>query len=270
MPSKEISHNNDPFLSVFFLPHGLIMPEQKYGGKNLYYFTPGVPKEKFDLLIKIFTKEWERRLASVPDIEDENKIKSYKNEFWITDLGERTTVDRMFDDGVRVTSTVDGEIIETLRKTKLKHINYFNKGRDYRITIAKEEKWDETTSQIIRNTRHKKRHSFQFKWMKFEFTETAEEDFKGNMSEPTYEIELEITDTKFFNQPDKVIYMRLVERFIQNVNSIITAIAEGEDLFYDVFCQPEFDRWYKDTFQCEVMPVVGDYLGVKSYLDKMT
>ena len=270
MPSNEVKQSNDGFFSIFFHPHGLIMPEQKWNGKNLYYFTPGVSKEKFDLLIKIFTKEWERRLDSVPDIEDESKIKSYKNEFCIIDLGEKITIDRMFDDGVRVTSTENGEIIETIRKTKLKHINYFNKGRDYRITIAKEEKCDETKSQIIKNTRHKKRRSFQFKWMKFEFTETEEEDFKGNMSDPTYEIELEIIDTKFFNQYDKTIYLRLVERFIQNINSLITAVAEGEDLFYDAFCQPEFDKCYKEAYQWEVMPVVGDYLGVKSYLDKMT
>ena len=79
-----------------------------------------------------------------------------------------------------------------LNKHKLKHINYWNHGRDFRITISVEEKCEETKSFKIVNTRHKTRRTFQFKWMRFDFTESAEEDMNGKKSEPKYEIELEI------------------------------------------------------------------------------
>lgn len=56
MPSKDIDPS-DPFYSIFYASHGLIMPEQKWHNRNLYYFNPGVPKDKFELLIEIFNKE---------------------------------------------------------------------------------------------------------------------------------------------------------------------------------------------------------------------
>jgi hypothetical protein len=64
--------------------------------------------------------------------------------------------------------------------------------------------------------------------------------------------------------------MRLVERFIQNINSLIVALNEGEEVFFDAFWQPEFEKCYKETYECDVMPLVGDYLAVKAFTDKMT
>jgi hypothetical protein len=267
MPAKDIDPS-EPFYSIFYTPHGLIMPDQKWNGRNLYYFNPGVSKEKFDLLIQIFSKECERRLASVPTDVDEKQIGHYKQEYCIKDLGERKTIDRMFSDGVRSTYSSTNELIENLKKHKYKHINYFNKGRDYRISISVEEKCEGTTSHKITNTRHKRRRSFQFKWMKFEFTETVEENFKGEKALPVYEIELEICDNKFFNQPHLEVYMRLVERFIHNIDSLIVALNEGEELFFDTFCKPEFDNCYKEQYG-EVLPVVGDYLSIKAFDNKI-
>lgn len=155
MPSKDI-HPNDPFYSIFqTAAHGMVMPEQKWHDRTLYYFYPGVPKDKFDLIIQIFSKEWERRLENVPQHLDPKQTEFYKHEYCIKDLGEKKTIDRMFDDGVRSTYTTSNELIENLKKHKLKHINYFNKGRDFRISIAVEEKWDGPTSHKIVNTRHK-------------------------------------------------------------------------------------------------------------------
>lgn len=82
--------------------------------------------------------------------------------------------------------------IESLRKHKLKNINYWNHGRDFRISIAVEEKVEKAESYNVVNTRHKTRRKFQFKWMMFDFTETVEEDNDGNKSDPKYEIEVEI------------------------------------------------------------------------------
>lgn len=95
-----------------------------------------------------------------------------------------------------------------------------------------------------------------------------EENFKGEKSEPTYEIELEIWDTKFFNNPNPDIYFRFVDRFLLNINSMITALNEGEEVFFDCFIQPEFEQWYKDIYECDTMPIVGDYLATKAYVDK--
>mmetsp|Transcript_1815 Transcript_1815/g.1602 ORF Transcript_1815/g.1602 Transcript_1815/m.1602 type:complete len:123 (+) Transcript_1815:653-1021(+) len=120
----------------------------------------------------------------------------------------------------------------------------------------------------MKNTRHKRRRTFQFKWIKFEFTETIDESFDGTKSLPTYEIELEICDTKFFNQVDFSTYLRLVERFIQNINSIITTLKEGEEIYFDTFCGGDFDEAYLENFETEVRPVVGDYLATKAYVDK--
>lgn len=269
MPSKDIDPL-DPFYSIFYSSHGLIMPEQKWHNKNLYYFTPGITKEKFDLLIQIFIKEWERRNEGIPKDLDQRKLEWYKQEYWIVNLGEKKTIDRMFKDGVRCTYNQNNELLECLRKGRKKHINFFNKGRDFRISIATETKCEASTSQEIVNTRHKRRHSFQFKWMKFEFTETVEEDFNGDKGPANYEVELEITNTKYFNQPDYLVYLKLVERFVQNINWLLVASNEGEEMFFDSFCQPEYDKAYKEAYETDVTPIVGDYLATKAFMDKMT
>ena len=269
MPSKDIDPT-DPFYSVFYMLHGFIMPEQKWHNKNLYYFNPGVPMDKFELLIQIFVKECERRLASVPQDVDEKQAMYYKQEYCIKDLGEIKTIDKVYADGIRTTFNDRNEVTESIRKHKLKHINYFNKGKDFRISISVEEKLEGPVSQKIATIRHKRRRSFQFKWLKFEFTETREENPKGEKAPPIYEVELEICDNKFFNQPNWDVYMRLVERFIQNINSLIVALNEGEEVFFDAFWQPEFEKCYKETYECDVMPLVGDYLAVKAFTDKMT
>lgn len=257
----------DPFNSIFSTPHGLILPEQRWNGKNLYYFKPGIPKESFDLLIEIFRKESEKRLADAPE-GDERQRAMYMQEYCIKDLGEVRTIDRVFSDGVRSTYSHNNELIENLKKSKLKNINYFNKGKAYRISVAIEQKCGGPTVQKITTTRHKRRHSFQFKWLKFEFTETMEENFKGEKSEPVYEVEAEICDNKFFNQPNFDIYMRLVERFTQNIETLITAVHEGNELFYDSYCKPEFEKAYQEQYEGNIMPVVGDYLATKAYTDK--
>lgn len=104
IPSKDIPMS-DPFYTIWSIPNGLILPEQKLnytsGSKTLYYFNPGVTKEKFELLIKIFAKECEKRAEQIPKDMDEGRIQRYKQEYMINDLGTQYTIDRMFDDGTR-------------------------------------------------------------------------------------------------------------------------------------------------------------------------
>mmetsp|Transcript_1815 Transcript_1815/g.1601 ORF Transcript_1815/g.1601 Transcript_1815/m.1601 type:complete len:200 (+) Transcript_1815:17-616(+) len=142
-PSKELSPE-DPFNTILYSTHGLILPEQKFRDRNLYYFNPGVPKEKFDFLIEIFDKETKRREENIPkDLEGKEK-EFYILEYCIKDMGEKNTIDRSFSDGVRKTFTPDGEELECLIKHRKKNINYllpacknndYQKDYDFRISI---------------------------------------------------------------------------------------------------------------------------------------
>lgn len=174
-------------------------------------------------------------MSSVPENLDTKHQQDYIREYCIIDHGEKVTIDRMFEEGIRKSYTKSNELIESIKKHKLKHINYFNKGKDYRISIAIEEKCEDADVSKVIKTRHKKRRSFQFKWMMFEFTETMDEDFKGNKSSPVYEVEIEICDNKYFNQYHLDVYYRLVERYVQNIESLIVAADEGADIFYDLY-----------------------------------
>ena len=236
----------------------------------MYYFTPGVPKESFDLLIELFTQECEKRNATIPQHFNEEEKFNFKMNFGLKDCGEKVTVDCMHEDGVRITYDQSDKPIAIIKKHKLKHINYYSRGKDYRISISVEQDVEKSESQKVVNRRHKRRRTFEFKWIRFEFTETCEKDPFDKKSKPVYEIEAEICNNAFFNNPDNGIYSTYVFRFIQNIDTLLDASKNGIDKYFEQIVKPELTKAYQETFGGDTMPIVGDYLPTKAYYDKNT
>ena len=103
-----------------------------------------------------------------------------------------------------------------ISKRLLRQINVCNAGNDFRISVQIEQPQQHFDERKLRLTRHKKRKSFRCKYLSFDFTQTVDESFNGDLSDKKYEVEVEITDLKHvLNYVDDVkSYYAIIERYM--------------------------------------------------------
>jgi len=258
----EIYQDKQAFFST---PSPIILPELR----GAYRFNNGVTEEQFMTLKSLLFVESEKR-----------EIERKKNDtlYPIERAPVKETIDRRTTDGWRCSFLKDAEIpFEILKKTNKKHFNYKRNTPgeyDLRISVNIEEKYPDVEnfdfSKIkAGGARHKKRWSYKFRFLTFDFTQTQNETTAGDLELPTYEIELEISDPDMVKNCHHERQRDYLQRFYANIESLLKGASPfgQEALFYEM-TKLRQDEAFALEFESKERPLIGDYLAEKSLEDR--